>query len=171
MGKTNKWKKKVSAKEEAAVQKAMKEQEKNQGNFREVPSGCYPVVVNKMEVGESSWGTDQINISFKITSGEYKNSLIFYNGTFDDHFSHGIYETAKLLSALIDDEDMSIETIAVILGHGVDEATDFIADAAEMCENLGYDLDYEIRLSNKTNPNTGKPYRNMYFTVEEVFDI
>ena len=171
MGKMNKWKRKVSAKEEAAVQKAMKEQEKNQGNFREVPTGTYPVVVDKMEVGQSNWGDDQINITFKITEGEYRNSRIFYNGTFDEHFAHGINKTAELLAGLLDDEDMSTETIAVILGHGVDEATDFIADCAEMVENFGYDLDYEVRLSNKTNPNTGKPYKNMYYTIVEVFDI
>ena len=58
MGKMSKWKTKVSAKEEAAVRKAMKEQEKNQGSFREVPTGTYPVVVDKMEVGESNWGND-----------------------------------------------------------------------------------------------------------------
>ena len=171
MGKMSKWKSKVTAKEEAAVRKAMKEQEQNQGRFRKVPSGVYPVVVDKMEVGQSSWGDDQINITFKITEGEYKNSRIFYNGTFDDHFTHGINKTAELLKAMIDDEDMSTETIAVILGHGVDEATDFIADAAEMVDNLGYDLDYDIRLSNKTNPNTGKPYENTYYTIEEVFDM
>ena len=143
MGKMSKWKTKVSAKEEAAVRKAMKEQEKNQGNFREVPTGTYPVVVDKMEVGQSNWGDDQINITFKITEGEYRNSRIFYNGTFDEHFAHGINKTAELLAGLLDDEDMSTETIAVILGHGVDEATDFIADCAEMVENFGYDLDYE----------------------------
>ena len=171
MGKMNKWKKKVSPREEAAIKKAMKEQEQNNGQYREVPSGLYPVVIDKMEVGESSWGTDQINITFKITEGEYRNSRIFYNGTFDDNFAHGIYKTAELLASLMDDEDMTTSTIAVILDHGVDEAKDFIADAAETCENLGYDLDYEVRLSNKTNPNTGKPYKNTYFTIEEVFDV
>lgn len=171
MGKMNKWKKKVSPREEAAIKKAMKEQEQNNGQYREVPSGLYAVVIDKLEVGESSWGTDQINITFKITEGEYRNSRLFYNGTFDDHFTHGIYETAKLLADLIDDEDMNVSTIAVILGHGVDEAREFVADAAEMCDNLGYDLDYDIRLSNKTNPNTGKPYKNTYFTIEEVFDV
>ena len=88
MSRLDKWKKKVSAKEEAAVQKAMEEQKANQASYREVPSGTYAVVVDTMEVGESTWGESQINISFKITEGEYKNSRIFYNGTFDDHFSH-----------------------------------------------------------------------------------
>ena len=170
MGKMSKWKNKVSAKEEAAVKKAMAEQEKNQRTFREVPGGVYPVVVDKMEVGESNWGDDQINICFKITDGEYKNSRIFYNGTFDEHFAHGINKTAELLAGMLDDEDMGAETIAVILGHGVDEATAFIADAAEMVENLAYDLDYDIRLSNKTNPNTGKPYENKFYSILEVFD-
>ena len=171
MSKMNKWKNKVSAREEAAVQNAMQQQEKNQRTYREVPSGTYPVVVDKMEVGQSSWGDDQINITFKITDGEYKNSRIFYNGTFDDHFAHGIYETAKLLADMIDDEDITIAMIAVILGHGVDEATEFLADAAEMCDNFGYDVDYDVRLSAKTNPNTGKPYKNLFFTIEEVFDL
>ena len=63
MGKLSKWKSKVTAKEEAAVRKAMKEQEKNQGNFREVPTGTYPVVVDKMEVGESSWGDARLQSS------------------------------------------------------------------------------------------------------------
>ena len=166
----DKWKKKVTAKEEAAVEKAMAEQEKNQRNFRKVPTGVYPVVVDKMEVGESNWGDDQINITFKITDGEYRNSRIFYNGTFDEHFAHGINKTAELISQMMDDEDMPAKTIAVILGHGVDEATDFVADAAEICENLAYDLDYEIRLSNKTNPNTGKAYENMFYSILEVFD-
>lgn len=171
MSRMSKWKTKVSAKEEAAVKKSMAEQEKNRGSFREVPSGTYAVVVDKMEVGESNWGDDQISITFKVTEGEYKNSRIFYNGTFNEHFAHGINATARLLAEMLDDEDMSAETIAVILGHGVDEATDFIADAAEMCEAFGYDLDYDIQESNKTNPNTGKPYVNKFYSIAEVFDI
>lgn len=171
MGKMSKWAAKVSAKEEAAVRKAMEKQEKNQGRFREVPAGIYSVVVDKMEVGETSWGDNQINITFKITDGDYKNSRIFYNGTFDEHFAHGINKTAELLCDMIDDEDLSAEAIAVILGHGMGETTDFLADAAEMCESFGYDLDYEIRLSNKTNPKTGKPYRNMFYFIADVYDM
>ena len=169
MGKLSQWKNKVSAKEEAAVKRAMAEQEQNRKTFREVPEGIYPVVVDKMEVGQNNWGSDQINISFKITDGEYKNSRIFYNGTFDEHFAHGINATAKLLSGMLDKE-MEAETIAVILGHGVDEAENFIADAAEEVESLAYDLEYEVQESSKINPNTGKPYVNKFYSILEVFD-
>ena len=70
---------KVSAKEERAIKKAMEEQKKNRGNFREIPSGEYPVIVDKMEIGETSWGDEQITIWFKVTDGDFKNSNIFYN--------------------------------------------------------------------------------------------
>lgn len=171
MSRLDKWKKKVSAKEEAAVQKAMEEQKANQASYREVPSGTYPVVVDTMEVGESTWGESQINISFKITEGEFKNSRIFYNGTFDDHFSHGINATASLIADMLDDDTVTASMIAVILGHGEDEAADFIADAAESVEDFGYDLVYEVKESKKINSRTGKPYVNKYYTIDGVFDI
>lgn len=171
MSKLSKWKKKVSAEEEAAVKKAMDEQAQNQRTYREVPAGIYSVVVDKMEVGESSWGDDQINISFKIVDGEFKNSRIFYNGTFDEHFSHGINATAKLLADMLDDGTIEASEIAVILGHGIDEAAEFLADAAEECESLSYDLDYDIQESKKTNPNTGKPYLNKYYAINDVYDL
>ena len=85
---SEKYASKVSKKEEKAIQKAMDEQKANKGNFREVPAGEYPVIVDKLEVGETSWGEDQIVIWFKITDGEFKNSNIFYNGMFNDNFSN-----------------------------------------------------------------------------------
>lgn len=171
MSRLDKWKRKVTAKEEAAVQKVMEEQKANQASYREVPSGTYPVVVDTMEVGESTWGESQINISFKITEGEYKNNRIFYNGTFDDHFAHGINATASLIADMLDDDTVTASMIAVILGHGEDEAADFIADAAESVEDFGYDLVYEVKESKKINSRTGKPYVNKYYTIDGVFDI
>lgn len=170
-GRWDKWKRKVSPKEEAAVKKAMDEQKENRRTYREVPSGLYHVVVDKMEIGETTWGKDQVNISFKVTDGDYKNSRIFYNGSFDDHFAHGINATAELIAEMLDDESVTAAMIAVILEHGEDEAAGFIADAAEAVESLGYDLDYDIQESKKTNPNTGKPYVNKYYTIEGVYDI
>ena len=96
---------KVSAKEAKAIQKAMDEQKENRNKFKEVPAGEYKVVVDKLELGETSWGDPQITLWFKITDGEFKNSRIFYNGSFDDHFEHGINSTAILLADLLDDEE------------------------------------------------------------------
>ena len=169
MGNMSKWSKTVSAKEEAAVRKAMEEQSKNQKRFKDVPSGIYEVVVDKMEVHDFQYGS-QINIVFKITSGEFQNQRIFYNGSFEEKFTCGINQTAVLIKDMIDDDSISKEQIAVILGHGREEAEDFLADAAEMCEDLAYDLDYDVQLSNKTNPYTGKPYENKYYTINAVYD-
>lgn len=170
---SDKYKNKVSKKEERAIAKAMEEQKANRGNFKEVPAGEYPVIVDKMEVGETSWGDDQITIWFKITDGEFKNSNIFYNGMFNDNFSNGISATAILLADMLDDEDMTSAAIAVILGkfdEDMDAIKDFIADVAEEVESMAYDLDYQISQSKKTNPNTGKPYVNKAYEIIEVYD-
>lgn len=172
---SKKYGKMVSAKEQKAMKKAMKEQRENKGRYREVPSGEYPVTVDKMEVGETSWGDDQITIWFKITDGEFKNSDIFYNGMFNENFSNGINATAVLLSDMLDDEELTAEIIGVLLNrfdseNGMTAIEDFIADAAEEVESLSYDLDYEVKESKKTNPNTGKPYINKSYQIVEVYD-
>ena len=60
---------KVSAREEKKIQKAMEEQKNNRGTFKEVPAGEYPVIVDKLELGDTSWGDKQIVLWFKITDG------------------------------------------------------------------------------------------------------
>lgn len=169
---SDKYGKKVSKKEEQAIQKAMDEQKANQGRFREVPAGTYKVVVDKLELGESSWGDAQITLWFKITDGEFKGSRIFYNGTFDEHFEHGINSTAILLADLLDDEDLTSAQIAVILGRFDDDETvvaDFLADAAEALESLAYDLEYTTTVSTKKN-SSGKNYVNHTYEVLEVYE-
>ena len=170
---SEKYGKKVSAKEARAIQKAIDEQKENRNRFKEVPAGEYKVVVDKLELGETSWGDAQITLWFKITDGEYKNSRIFYNGSFDDHFEHGINSTAILLADLLDDDELTSAQIAVILGRFEDDQTvvaDFLADAAEAMEELAYDLDYTITKSKKTN-SKGQPYINKSYEILDVYDV
>jgi len=169
---SEKYGKKVSSKEAQAIQKAMDEQKQNRGQYKEVPAGEYSVVVDKLELGESSWGDAQISVWFKITDGEYKNNRIFYNGTFDDHFEHGINATAILLADLLDDDDLTSAQIAVILGKWEDDqsiVSDFVADAAELVEELSYDLNYTTTISKKKN-SKGKPYVNHTWEVLGVYE-
>lgn len=49
------------------------------GDYKEVPHGNYEVAVQQMELKASKKGDPMVSIWFKIVSGEYKNSLIFYN--------------------------------------------------------------------------------------------
>ena len=37
-------------------------------------------------------------------------------------------------------------------------------------ESLTYDLDYDVKVSKKLNPNTNRPYVNKFFSVDEVYD-
>ena len=166
---SDKYASKVSAREEKKIQKAMEEQKNNRGTFKEVPAGEYPVIVDKLEIGETSWGDKQIVLWFKITDGDFKNSRIFYNGTFDDHFSQGINVTAILLADMLDDEELTSAKIAVILRRGADAAEDFIADLAEEFESMAWDLDYDIKVSKKTN-SKGQPYKNMTYDIIGVYD-
>lgn len=152
---------------------SMEERFKNQntGNFPELPSGVYPVELDKMEVGTSQWGADQVNITFKITDGEHKGQLIFYNGTFDDHFAHGKPQTARLISEMTDGE---VDKFSILkeLDAGKDAASDFLTDLYQVIAGqLSFDLDYDVRTSSKLNPNTNKPYVNKFFSISEVFDM
>lgn len=151
---------------------SMEERFKGQsnGNFPELPSGVYPVELDKMEVGQSSWGTDQVNVTFKITDGDHKGKLIFYNGTFDDHFAHGKPQTARLISEMTDGE---VDKFCVLkeLDAGPEEAGDFLTDLYQaIAGQLVFDLDYQVKESTKLNPNTNKPYINRFFKIVEVFD-
>ena len=152
---------------------SMEERFKNQntGNFPELPSGVYPVELDKMEVGTSQWGADQVNITFKITDGEHKGQLIFYNGTLYDHFAHGKPQTARLISEMTDGE---VDKFSILkeLDAGKDAASDFLTDLYQaIAGQLAFDLDYDVRTSNKLNPNTNKPYVNKFFSISEVFDM
>jgi len=150
--------------------KAMEERFKNQGSYQEIPSGVYPVELDKMEVGQSSWGADQINITFKITEGQHKGQLIFYNGTFDDHFAHGKPQTARLISEMTDGEvDKFIILKELDKGTGCDA---FLTDLFQaIADQLCFDLDYQVKESNKLNPNTNKPYINKFFSIAEVYEL
>lgn len=162
------FKNKVNEKELKAMEERFDGQ--NNGNFPELPSGIYPVELDKMEVGQSNWGTDQVNITFKITDGDHKGKLIFYNGTFDDHFAHGKPQTARLISEMTDGE-VDKFSILKVLDEGVDASADYMTDMFQAISGqLVFDLDYQVKESTKLNPNTNKPYINKFYSITEVFD-
>lgn len=61
------------------LKKDIEDSKENTGNFKEVPLGKYEVAVDKMELTESKKGDPMVSIWFKIISGEYKNSRLFFN--------------------------------------------------------------------------------------------
>ena len=80
------------------LNKDLKDNENNSGNYREVPHGTYEVAVNKMELAKSKKGKPMVSIWFKIAAGEFAGSLIFYNQVIDNSF--GIHSNNDLLRSM-----------------------------------------------------------------------
>ncbi len=78
------------------------------GSFKEVPHGEYEVEVNKMELIASKKGDPMVSIWFKVVSGEYKGSLIFFNQVITQGFQ--IHIVNELLRSMDTDLDIEFET-------------------------------------------------------------
>lgn len=88
----------------------IKEAEENggNGNYVDVPHGTYEVSVSKMELGESKKGDAMVTIWFKILSGQFKNSLIFYNQVITQGFQ--ISMVKKFLKSMDSGVDIEFES-------------------------------------------------------------
>lgn len=130
---------------EGLAKDAKEAAENGGGNFKEVPLGTYEVEVNKMELTKSKKGDPMLTIWFKILSGEYKGSLIFYNQVMSQGF--GIHNANEMLRSL--DSGVEVEFVSFKKYHGmlldiVESITDNLEYALKYGENnKGYNT-YEI---------------------------
>lgn len=157
----------------AEVEKLEKEhkQEQQSRTYAEVPSGTYAVRLSGMELKETTWGTQQINISFEILDGEFKGQRLFYNGSLDDHFAHGFGATARLISEMTDHE---VDENSILYNITKDSSVveEYLVDLYQtLAGAFEYDLDYTIKESKKVNPNTNAPYVNKFYRIKDVYDI
>ena len=68
------------------------------GSYVEVPHGTYEVSVKKMELKESKAGKPMVAIQFKVLSGQYAKSVIFYNQVITQGFQvHLVNEILRKL--------------------------------------------------------------------------
>lgn len=74
------------------------EQNSSSGSFREVPHGNYEVRIEKLELVESSKGDPMVSIWFRILSGDFANSMIFYNQVINKGF--GLHKANEFLRSL-----------------------------------------------------------------------
>lgn len=74
------------------------EQNSSSGSFREVPHGNYEVKIEKLELVESSKGDPMVSIWFRILSGDFENSMIFYNQVINKGF--GLHKANEFLRSL-----------------------------------------------------------------------
>jgi len=128
--------------------------EASQGNsdFKEVPHGDYEVKIDKLELRESKKGSPMLTIWFKIISGEYNSSLIFYNQVLSSGF--GLHKSKEMLKSLDSGIDVDFESFS--------QYNDMLMDIAESVESLEYQLSYT---ANKKNPSFNE------YEIVEVFEV
>ncbi len=148
----DKWNKNVDVE---GLRRDTKEAEKSgrSGEFTEVPVGKYEVMIDKMELKESSKGNPMFSCWFKILEGKYKNNRIFMNQVITQGFQIGIVNTfLRDLDVLEDDQIEFID---------YSQYNDLIMDIKEAVDNesLGFILDYS---------KNAKDYS--VFKITEVFD-
>ncbi len=139
------------------------------GSFQELPSGKYHVVLDKMELRTTNWGTDQISINFKVTEGEKKGRLIFYNGTFNKKVDSGYRATAKLISDMTGREVSELDVLHNLTLEDHTEVGNYILDLFQVLKgNFEYEVDWEVKVQTNINPKTGKPWApNRFLNIVE----
>ena len=122
------------------LKKDAAEAAENSGDFKEIPHGKYEVEVNKMELKKSKNDKPMLTIWFKILTGEFKSSLIFYNQVVSTGF--GLHNANEFLRSL--DSGVEIEFINFKQYH------EMLLDVYEAINgNLEYALDYQANSKNK----------------------
>lgn len=130
----NIWDKFDQAIDTKGLQEDVKEAAENgTGSFKEVPHGEYEVEVNKMELIASKKGDPMVTIWFKVVTGEYKGSLIFFNQVVTQGFQ--IHIANELLRSMDSGIDVQFETYK--------QYGEMIMDIAEEVDgNLEFALKY-----------------------------
>mgnify|MGYP000979188502 CR=1 FL=1 len=134
--------------------KALADEVKNSADspsYREVPEGTYEVAVEKLELVSSKNGKPMGTIWFKVLTGEYKGSRIFYNQVLEQAFQvHMFNEFVRSLDSGVNVEFTSYRQYGEMLMN--------VAEAID--KKLEYGLVYGKN-------NKGYPT----FEIEEVFEV
>lgn len=134
--------------------KALADEVKNSADspsYREVPEGTYEVAVEKLELVSSKNGKPMGTIWFKVLTGEYKSSRIFYNQVLEQAFQvHMFNEFVRSLDSGVNVEFTSYRQYGEMLMN--------VAEAID--KKLEYGLVYGKN-------NKGYPT----FEIEEVFEV
>lgn len=135
------------------LKKDAEEAKNNGGDFKEVEHGTYEVEVNKLELRESKKGDPMLSIWFKILSGEYKGSLIFYNQVLSNGF--GLHKAKEMLRSLGSGIEVEFENF--------EQFYNMLMDIAEAIDgNLEYALNYT---ANKKNPKFSE------YEIKDIFEV
>lgn len=151
----DKYTSKIDAAELAASQKEINEN--STGDYKEVPFGTYEVEVNKLECKMSKTNKPMVSIWFKILEGDFANSMIFYNGIFNEDWMR--HRVVKMLSTLMDDSSHEAEINLILKSGDVNTINDFCMD---IHEDIDGKFEYLLEYGQKKGYNT--------YNIKEVYD-
>lgn len=81
----------------------VKDAAENGTSFKDVPHGSYEVAIDKMELTASKAGDPMVSIWFKVLTGDFKGSRIFYNQVVTQGFQiHLVDEFLRSLDTGLD---------------------------------------------------------------------
>lgn len=148
----------INQDELAASQREITSNATTQGQRAEVPVGKYEVKVEKLECKRSkSSGNPMVSIWFRILTGKFEKSVIFYNGVFHEDWMR--HRVVKMLASLLDDPAHEAEINLILKSGNLDEINDFCMDVHEEIDGkFEYLLDY----------GQNKGYQT--YTIQEVYD-
>lgn len=149
-----------------AISDDLKDVEENGGgDFPDIPDGDYEVIVHGMELGQSkvkddgSGGDPMLKIQFKIVAGEYKGSLIFYNGVMQPAggwIGLQTHRNNEMLTALNDGEPFKFTSFA-----------QYTKDIEELFEDISVEGDEWHYLLNQ-KPNKNPQFKDI--SIKEILD-
>lgn len=110
------------------------------GDFPTIPAGTYVVKAEKMELGQTKDGRPMLKGQFRITEGEYKKQILFYNrvifGTRND--ANMIASAVGFLNSLEPSED-----VGPVVFMSYSQFADLVLDVMEDIEGLEYEVEYD----------------------------
>ena len=130
----DKFNEKFNASKLAEEVKELGSNNRQQGDYEDVPFGMYEVKVEKMKLKESKSGRPMVSIWFRIIEGDFKNSIIFMNQVVEQPFQ--IHIVKELLAAL--ESGLDIEFV------DYNQFNDLLLDIHQAIDGkLEYALDYQ----------------------------
>ncbi len=154
----DKYASKINQDELKASQKEIQDGANSQGQREEVPVGKYEVKVDKLECKKAKTsGNLMVSIWFRILTGKFEKSVIFYNGVFHEDWMR--HRVVKMLSALMDDSSHEAEINLILKSGDMDMINNFCMDVHEAIDGkYEYLLDYGLNKGFNT------------YEIKEVYD-
>lgn len=152
-----KYSNKFNAEDLAAAQEEINANADGGGKREEVPVGKYEVKVDRLECKLSKNDNPMVSIWFRILTGKFEKSVIFYNGVLHHEYPRRL--TRDLLNALLDDGDHRTEIAMMLKSGDVELINNFCMDIHETIDGkYEYLLDYGM----------SKGYNT--YAIEEVYE-